>query len=264
MTSLQAISVSIDLGGQRIVRDVSVSLGEGRLIGLIGANGAGKSTLIRGLCRLLPASAGEVLLNGRPLGAYKRKELARLIGYLPQGHGLDWPLEVEQLVALGRLPHVSPFASPSAQDAQAIARAMQRSEISGFAKRAADTLSGGERARVMLARVLASEAPILFVDEPVASLDPYHQLHVMELLHDLARDGKLVICVLHDLPLAARFCDELVLMQDGQVIRQGAVDDVLGRDHLHTAYRVEGVYGENEGKSYVLPWRRVSETGPAS
>lgn len=257
MTSLVARSVGVELGGKQIIRDVSVQFEGGRIVGLIGPNGAGKSTLIRALTRLLETSEGDVLLDGKAITSYRRKDLAKLIGYLPQGHEMHWPLEVEQLIALGRLPHRSPFSTIGDVDQRAVGCAMDRADVREFRTRTADTLSGGERARVMLARALASEPPILFADEPVASLDPYHQLQVMELLQSLARENMLVVCVLHDLSLAARFCDELVLMESGRVVCCGKPMDVLDREHLKTAYRVNGIYGSTDGEDYVLPWRRL-------
>ncbi len=119
------------------------------------------------------------------------------------------------------------------------------------------TLSGGERSRIMLARALAVEAQVLLADEPVASLDPYHQLQVMELLRDLAREDRLVVAVLHDLPLAARFCDRLILLHEGALIAQGPAADVLARENLTRAYNVEGVYGEENDEQFVLAWRRL-------
>jgi len=257
MTLIEACGISYSIQSKTLIEDISLEWAGGQMIGLIGPNGAGKSTLIRTLCHLLKPTQGSVRVKGRAIERYRRKELAKLVGYLPQGQTLHWPLEVDQLVALGRLPHRSPLVRLQKADREAVARAAARADISAFRSRMADTLSGGERARVMLARALAAEPAILLADEPVASLDPYHQLQVMELLQGLARDGVLVVCVLHDLPLAARFCDQLVLMESGRLVTQGEPDKVLERVHLNTAYRVSGIYGSSEGQNYVLPWRRL-------
>lgn len=257
MTRLEALNLAVELGGQEILHDISLEMNSGEIVGLIGPNGAGKSTLIRTMSHLVPPSAGQLRLDGKSLGAYGRKALARQISYLPQGHTVHWALETEQLVTLGRLPHLSPFAEIGNEDRAVVEHAMDRTHVSKFRKRTTETLSGGERARVMLARALATEAPVMLADEPAASLDPYHQLQVMELLRMLAREGKLVVCVLHDLPLAARFCDRLVLMAEGRIVAQGAPSVVLNRDNLQTAYLVEGVYGTQDGEDYVLPWRRL-------
>ncbi len=257
MTSLEAKSVSVEFGGTEIITDIDVRLEAGEIVGLIGPNGAGKSTLLRTLCHLLTPVRGQVFLNETDIKSYPKKNVAQKIGYLSQGHTMHWPLEAEQLVTLGRLPHLSPFERISAADYEAIEQAMRKTDVLEFRTRTADTLSGGERARVMLARVLASKAQILLADEPVASLDPYHQLQVMELLKDMAGEGKLVVCVLHDLPLAARFCDRLVLLEGGRIVALGQTNDVLDPMHLQTAYHVEGIYGERDSERYVLPWRRL-------
>lgn len=257
MSLLEARNISVDIGRTRILSDVSASFRAGFLTGLVGPNGAGKSTLVRTLCHLLKASQGDVLLDGAPIAALRRRDLARKLSYLPQGHTMHWPLEVERLVALGRLPHLGPFSEVGPEDQAAIDRAMERTEVSAFRFRVADTLSGGERARVMMARALAVETDILLVDEPVAALDPYHQLHVMELLRGLADEGKLVVCVLHDLALAARFCNAAVLMSEGRVLAQGAPQEVLTDPHLRAAYSIRSLQGSHEAEPYILPWRRL-------
>ncbi|MEM1139243.1 MAG: ABC transporter ATP-binding protein [Pseudomonadota bacterium] len=258
MTRLAAHQVTVDIGKSRILKDVSAEFEAGQLTGLIGPNGAGKSTLIRALCNLLSPVSGDVRLNDRAIAGYRRKDLARQISYLPQGHVMHWPLEVERLVALGRLPHLGPMQSAGLEDQAVIERVMGRTEVLAFRRRTADTLSGGERARVMLARALASETEVLLVDEPVASLDPYHQLHVMELLKSLAQEGRLVVCVLHDLALAARFCDRLVLMGQGQVLAQGPRDNVLSEANLARAFSILPLRGEHEAQAYILPWSRLA------
>lgn len=256
MTRLAAQDVSVDLGGAPVVRGVSFALSGGELVGLIGPNGAGKSTLLRAVARLGPMRAGRVLIDGEQVERLSARALARRLAYLPQGHVVNWPIAVERLVGLGRLPWRRPFAGPTAADAAAVARAMARTDVAAFRDRAAQTLSGGERARAMLARALAVEAPILLADEPAASLDPYHQLQVMELLRDAAHGGDLVVCVLHDLALAARFCDRLILLAGGRVVAEGPPRDVLADAHLGAAYAVEALRGEHDKQLYVLPWRR--------
>ncbi|MEM6833609.1 MAG: ABC transporter ATP-binding protein [Pseudomonadota bacterium] len=265
MTRLQAQDLTVDIAKTRILSNVSTEFVSGQLTGLIGPNGAGKSTLIRTLCNLLKPISGSVHLDGKAVSSYRRKDLARRLSYLPQGHIMHWPLEVERLVALGRLPHLGPMQSAGPDDQAVIDKVMARTEVEALRRRTADTLSGGERARVMLARALASETEVLLVDEPVASLDPYHQLHVMELLKGLARDGRLVVCVLHDLSLAARFCDHLILMRDGGLLAQGPTEEVLSEDNLNHAFSVRPLRGQHEEQSFVLPWARMpAHTNPHS
>jgi iron complex transport system ATP-binding protein len=254
MAELSAYDVDIVVGGRPIVRNASVHVPPGELVGLIGPNGAGKSTLLRALCGLLPLARGSIRLNGQETKELGAHALARQIAYLPQRQVLYWQLNGRQVVELGRLPHVR---APAAEHERAIDKAVERTDIKDLIDQEVDTLSGGERARVMLARALAVESDVLLADEPVAALDPFHALQIMELLRNLAREGMTVLIVLHDLALAMRFCDRLFLMQDGLVTASGPASDVLSPDHLAIAYRVTGIYSETEGQRYVVPWRRA-------
>jgi iron complex transport system ATP-binding protein len=254
MTELSAYDVDVVLGGRPIVQNASVVVRPGELAGLIGPNGAGKSTLLRALCGLLPLARGSVQLNGQETKELGSQALARRIAYLPQRRVLHWRLSARQVVALGRLPHTG---APPAVHQRAIDGAVEHTDIKDLLDQEVDTLSGGERARVMLARALAVESDDLLADEPVAPLDPFHALQIMEMLRNLARDGVTVLIVLHDLALAMRFCDRLLLMQNGIVTARGRPSDVLSPDHLALAYRVTGVYSETEGERYVVPWRRA-------
>jgi iron complex transport system ATP-binding protein len=254
MTELIAHDVDVVLGDRPIVRNAWAVVRPGELAGLIGPNGAGKSTLLRALCGLLPLARGSVQVDGRETKELGARALARRIAYLPQRHVLHWRLRARQVVALGRLPHAGASA---AADQRAIDRAVEHTNIEDLLDQEVDTLSGGERARVMLARALAVESDVLLADEPVAALDPFHALQIMEMLRNLAREGMAVLIVLHDLALAMRFCDHLFLMQNGIVTACGRPADVLSPEHLALAYRVTGVYSESEGERYVVPWRRA-------
>ena len=237
MVSLVAEDVSVRMGGRDVVRHVTAKLEGGALVGLLGPNGAGKSTLVRALIGLVP-SQGRVTLDGDAVAAMKRAAVARRIAYLPQGQTLHWPLAVERLVALGRLPHLGPMSRPGESDLAAVARAMIDAEVASLADRTATELSGGERARVLLARALAVEASVLVADEPLASLDPEHQLQGMEVLKRQAAAGSLVLAVLHDLSLAARFCDRVLVMDKGQLVADGPPGEVLTPQLLASVYKV--------------------------
>lgn len=256
MVSISIDGLSVDLGGRAILRDVAMDLAPGALIGVIGPNGAGKSTLIRAMLGLLPFQQGQVTIDGQAVGAMAPRDLARAIAYLPQGQVLHWPLSVERLVGLGRLPHLGPLSRPGAQDREAIAEAMQRADIASLADRTATELSGGERARVMLARALAVGARGLVVDEPLASLDPGHQIDVMELLTREARRGALVVVVLHDLSMAARYCDRLLLMDEGRLIADGAPAQILTQERLRAVYGISGHIDLTGDAPMVVPMAR--------
>ena len=249
MVRLDAVSAT--LGSRRVVDHVSADLAGG-LIGLIGPNGAGKSTLVRAIAGLIPAE-GTIEIDGAPIAAMPLRERARRIAYLPQGQTVHWPLTVERLVALGRLPHLAPFARPGSIDAQAIESALERAELLSLRERPVDELSGGERARVLLARALAVEAPLLLADEPLAALDPAHQIEVMALLRAEAAHGATVIAVLHDLTLAARWCDRLLLIDRGKLIADGKPADVLTANRIDAVYGVSAFIGEAAGEPLIVP-----------
>ncbi|HKX88578.1 MAG TPA: ABC transporter ATP-binding protein [Sphingopyxis sp.] len=256
MVSLVLDHVGVTLGRRAVVQDVSAAFGAGTLTGIVGPNGAGKSTLARTMLALVPAS-GSVSIDGTGAAAMPRAELARRIAYVPQGQTLHWPLTVERLVGLGRLPHLAPMSRISDTDAAAIERAMARADVLELRDRIATELSGGERARVLFARALAVEAPALIADEPLASLDPGHQIDVMELLRAEANGGGLVITVLHDLTMAARYCDRLLLIDDGRIVADGTPAEVL------TAGRLRAVYGIDARVETGGDWPTITTFGRA-
>ncbi len=256
---LQADAVDVEIDGNAILCDASVAVARGELVGLIGPNGAGKSTLLKVLAGLLRPRRGEVLVDGVALDAVPARQLARCIGYLAQGAPAHWPLQVEKVVALGRLPHLSWYQQPGATDRAAIERALELAEVTHLRDRIVTTLSGGERLRVLLARVFAAEPQLILADEPVAALDPYHQLHVMEILRDHAHRGGGAIAVLHDLNLAARFCDRLVLLDRGRQVCAGSAREVLDNTHLRAVYGIEAELTERDGELTVIPWRRARD-----
>ncbi|WP_340264604.1 ABC transporter ATP-binding protein [Sphingobium mellinum] len=257
MVTIAAERLSVRLGRHLAVEDVSVALAPGQLVGIIGPNGAGKSTLIRALLGLVMRAAGTVTIDGAPIDRLSRREMARKLAYLPQGQTLHWPLLVERLVALGRMPHMGPLSRMSATDEAAVDAALTRADARHLKGRVATELSGGERARVMLARALAVEARALVADEPLAALDPGHQIDVMDLLKAEAAGGSLVVTVLHDLGMAARYCDRLLLMDRGRLVADGAPMAVLTEERLAEVYGISACIDPRGDWPLVLPTGRV-------
>ncbi len=237
---LRVEGLDVALGRTAVVRGASFTARCGEVVGLIGPNGAGKRTLLRALAGLVPAGAGAAAWNGRSLLDLAPKARARALAYLPQGRLIHWPMAVQRLVELGRLPRLGPLGRPGPADAEAVRAAMAATDTLHLASRTTDALSGGEQARVLLARALAVEAPLLLADEPTASLDPYHVLEVMAALRRVAGRGRAVVAVLHDLTAAAQSCDRLVLMDGGCVVAEGPPEAVLTPGRLRVVYRVDG------------------------
>ncbi|MEO1896577.1 MAG: ABC transporter ATP-binding protein [Cycloclasticus sp.] len=253
---LRVKNISLSFADTTVLDDVSIEFNAGSVIGLIGPNGAGKSTLLRVLAQLQKPDAGMVEIDGVNAATIASNSFAKKVTYLPQTGVCHWPLTVERLVALGRYPHQDSQQLGDV-DMQAIEQAIKETDIEHLVGRTVNTLSGGERARVMLARALATESDILLADEPIVALDPRHQIDVMVLLNALARKGKAVIVVLHELHLAMRYCDSLVLLDNGRKVAEGLPKAVLSVENLQMVYGVDAVYGTNQGENWVLPWSRT-------
>lgn len=253
MVTLAIENLRVALGKRAVLLGIDATFEAGMMIGIIGPNGAGKSTLARAILNLVQPQGGRVAIDGRDVRDIDRPALAREIAYLPQGQTLHWPLGVERLVGLGRLPHLGPFSKPGPEDQAAIARAMALADVTLLKERVATELSGGERARVMLARALAVEAPILLADEPLSALDAGHQIQVMDLLAARAHHGALVIAVLHDLTMAARYCDRLLLIDQGRIAADGDADAVLTETMLQRVYGIRTWSGTADGRRLIVP-----------
>lgn len=253
--ALAAQGISVDRGPRTVVHPVDLALHRGQLFGLVGPNGSGKTSLLTALAGLLPMRTGTLVYDGRPAGQWTRRALGRYIAYLPQDGRCYWPITVARLVTLGRLPHLPPWRSADENDAAQVARALAATDTRHLAGRPATDLSGGEQARVMLARALAVGAAVLLADEPVSGLDPLHQLQVMNSLRREADRGAAVMTVLHDLTLAMRFCDHVLVLADGEAAAAGAPRSVLTESLIREVYGVEAIVGERQGQRFVLPWR---------
>jgi iron complex transport system ATP-binding protein len=251
--TLNARGVGVRLGARRVLRGIDLSVTSGEIVAVIGANGAGKSTLLKAMSGLIAPDDGVVTLGGQPLAELDARALGREIAYLPQERAVHWPLTVRRLVALGRLPFRSRVAAPSLEDRDAIEEAMAAMDVTAFADRSVTELSGGERARVLLARALAQRPRFLVADEPTTGLDPAHGLTLFAQFVRMAAEGRAVVVALHDLSLAARYCDRALLLKDGTTLALGTARAVLTPQHLAQAYGVRATVGEIEGRPVVLP-----------
>ena len=254
---LAAQQLEVTLSGRTVLHDVSLSLPSGQLVALVGPNGAGKTTLLRALAGLV-SSTGTIEVGGDHLSSLSLRERAKRFGYLPQGHLVHWPLPAKDVVALGRYPHgATDPARLSPRDEQAVLRAMQATNVVEFSERPVTELSGGERSRVALARVLAVEAPIVLADEPTASLDPRYQIDVMINLRSAADRGVLVVVVTHDLGLAARFADTVLVLSDGRLVAQGKPAQALSEQVMADVFRISAYRADYRNEAVILPWAGV-------
>ena len=254
---LTARGLNVTLAGRLVLHDVSLTLSSGHLVALVGPNGAGKTTLLRALAGLVP-SEGAIGVGGAALSSLSLRERARRFAYLPQGHVVHWPLAARDIVALGRYPHgATDPARLTPKDTEAVLRAMQATDVVEFSERRVTELSGGERSRVALARVLAVEAPVILADEPTASLDPRHQFDVMKSLCASADKGVLVIVVTHDLGLAARFADTVLVLSDGRLVSQGAPAEALSEKIMGEVFRISAYRAEFQREAVIVPWAEI-------
>ncbi len=254
---LTARDVSVTLAGRVVLNDISLALSSGHLVALVGPNGAGKTTLLRALAGLVP-SHGVIHVGGDALSSLALRDRARRFAYLPQGHIVHWPLPARDIVALGRYPHgATDPARLTADDAAAVLRAMQATDVMEFSERRVTELSGGERSRVALARVLAVEAPVILADEPTASLDPRHQIDVMKNLRTAADNGALVMVVTHDLGLAARFADTMLVLSEGRLVSQGVPADALSEQVMADVFRISAYRAEYQREAVIVPWAEI-------
>ena len=249
MILLTMDELSVKLGSSTILNAITLELQQGQVIGLMGANGSGKSTLLRAIAGLVPHT-GQISLRGQTIKKLSPRERAKTFGYLGQSQLPYWSLSVRDFVALGRLP----FNDRNKKSAKKILeKSILECDLADLSDRLVTQLSGGELARARIARVIAGEPTILLLDEPIAGLDPLHQLEIMHLLQNKVSEGLTVILVLHDLSLAARFTNRLVLLKEGQMLVAGPTDLVLNSKNLADAFKINSQYCVTDGIPYVLP-----------
>lgn len=241
-----------------VLKGISLEIGAGEFVGLLGQNGAGKTTLLHACLGLTPLRRGEVALGGTPLASLDRAAIARRAALLPQDGAFGSHFRVRDIVAMGRYVHRGALAPESEEDRASIDAAMEATDLHPLATRRASELSGGERQRLLFARALAQNAPLLFLDEPIASLDLSHQLETLERVRALskAEDGRAAFAALHDIGLAARFCDRLILLHEGKIALDGRPEDVLHSSVLERYFDVEGTIDRDPVHGLVVHARR--------
>ena len=234
---LRVAELTVERGGRRILESVAVEFASGSVTAVLGPNGGGKSTLLCCMAGLLSPSHGTVELDGTPLPSLAADERARRIAFLPQIPEISWPVDVATLVTLGRIPFR--HRASDAENEAAVRRAMQATRTTQWSQRTVTTLSGGERARVLLARVLAGESDWILTDEPFAGLDPAHQFEAADLLQSLAAQGHGVVLTIHDLALAARIADRVVILHRGRIVADGTPEAALTPSTLREVYGID-------------------------
>jgi cobalamin transport system ATP-binding protein len=250
---LETRNASVYRGGRKILSDITVRLDRGQLLGIVGPNGSGKSSLLRTLGGLWKPTSGEALLDGKSLAMWSRRELARRVSFVPQDTRVDFAFTVQELVSMGRYPHRGRFSHETNADRAAVQSAMQQCDVHLLAHRNANTLSGGELQRVLIARSLAVEPDFILLDEPTSSLDVEHSLDVLGVCHSLSGSGKAVAITTHDLNTIARCASSIILLSGGSLVAQGPGDCVLTPAALASVFKVDAeVLSSQNGERFFL------------
>jgi len=245
--------VSFGYGGRRVLDGVSTTIRPGEVLGLVGPNGAGKSTLVRALLGFNRPDSGSIFIEGRNIAAIPGRQRAKLMAYVPQSSTMGFPITVFESILLGRTPHMG--ARVTERDTAIVEDLLARLKLESFADRLMSELSGGERQRVMLARALAQEARILVLDEPTSALDIGNQLFTLRVVGEIARErGVAALIAIHDLSLAARFAERLILLHGGKVRAHGGWEDTLTSEAIHEVYGVKAHVGMVEGAPIFVPY----------
>ena len=252
-------NVSLELGERLILQNVNLEFREGAMTGILGANGAGKTTLLRSLAGLLPLAAGRIHFEEVDISTMRRKDIARCVGYLAQDNMVSVPFKADETVMIGRYPYLSRFTPETSDDRRVVDQALKAVDAISIRHRPINEISGGERQRVLLARTLASEAPVLLLDEPFANMDIRHCLDILEILQEQVHSGCSVVISIHDLNLAYRYCDRLILLLQGDVLAHDKTEDVLQPGLIKKAFQVEADIYENHGTGRYILVRSVKD-----
>ena len=251
--ALRIEDLAYTVNDRTILSEVSVAFEAGKFYGIVGPNGSGKTTLLRLLLQLLLPDSGSVLLDEDALSRMKEKTRAKKLAFVPQMFHVDYSFSVRELVAMGRYPYLESLQKPTVEDMDIVEQALEQTDLLSFAEREVDSLSGGELQRVIIARALAQDTSFILLDEPLSHLDLYNQLEILRLLSRICKEqGKTVICVIHDLNLALRFCEQIVLLHKGHIFAQGCTDVVLSEENLREVFRVEGKRRELDGVPLIV------------
>ena len=241
-----------------VLKDVCLEVGDGEMVSLVGPNGSGKTTLLKCIARILKPKKGVILLNGDELGKISSKELARILGYVPQSSPSSFPLTVFETVLLGRKPYIR--WRLSRRDKDIVLNTLRLMELDGLALRMFNELSGGERQKVLIARALAQEPEVLLLDEPTSSLDLRHQIEVLQLISDIVRERKLAaIMAIHDLNLASMFSDKIIMLKEGKIYAAGKGEEVLNPENIWEVYGVRVMVSYDPGRPHIIPLNMKGE-----
>ena len=250
--------LSFSYSEKKVIDDISMSFGPGMFCGIIGPNGCGKTTLLDLLAKHRRPTAGRIAYKGRDLGTYSTKELSKEIALVPQNFYINFPFTVEEVVMMGRYPHIPRFSAPSAEDVNIVQDIMEKTEVREFAGRFINELSGGERQRVVFARALAQGAQVLILDEATSNLDVNHSISLLNICERrMKQQGRTVISVMQDINLAAVYCDYLVFMSGGRIVIHGATRDVLNPGTMRQVFNVDAkVYAESYSDSLQVVFKK--------
>jgi iron complex transport system ATP-binding protein len=252
--------LSLSIGGSDILKGVSFDIPRGAFVSIVGPNGAGKTTLLRCVMSIVTGWTGNIFVEGKPVHAYRPRELARLVSYVPQWDNMVFPFTGRELVMMGRYPYLSPFIQPDRKDLDVVEHTLQSTGTQSIADRDMRTLSGGEKQKILIAGALAQEAGTMLLDEPTTFLDPLHAEEVLSILNDLNRSGVTVVIITHDINHAAYYADSITALVEGRVVFYGPPEDLLVSDMLRSVYNKDFILVKHpvSGKTMTLPGERRS------